>query len=191
MPKKPSKPPKPVKKPSRRQPNQWGGNGYRIAFARRRLAGGETYGAVRTAIIEHFRVHKVTAERDIGEAKRRNEELTNKLVPELIARNAQRLDVLADLATEDGKYSDAVQALREFHRIHGMHAPKKLQVTTTSVSVSLDIQAVVGVLDDDGLHALEVVLAQIEAARARGELALPAAATDLGDGEADDDADRN
>lgn len=183
MPKRQIRPRKPRRPPSKRHPNQYGGNGFRIAFARRRFAAGDNYSEVRNAMVEHFGIHRATAEKDIAEAKRRNDELTNKQIPELIARSSQRLDMIADLAVESGKYTDAVQAMREFHRIHGMHAAKKIQVSGQVVNVALDIHMVVGVLDEAGLAALEVVLGQIEAAKSRGELQIAAPADETEDDE--------
>jgi hypothetical protein len=189
VPKKSRKPP--AKPKRKRQPNQYplGGNSFRISMARRMFAAGASYGEVRTAIVERYSVHKTTAEKDIIEARRRNEELTNRAVPDLIARNSIRLDALVDIAEEKGDVVGATGALREFHRIHGMHAPKKVQVTG-HVAIALDIQAVVAVLDDVGLAALETVLAQIEAAKARGDLALPAP-EDKSDDDDADELDRN
>lgn len=187
MPPRRKNPLKPRKKPSQRQPNGHVRGGYRVALARRLLASGVHPREIKARIIERFSVHPATVDTDIAEARRRNEEVTDKRVPELIHRNTVRLDSIADMAEEDGKYSDAVQALREVHRIHGMHAPKKL-VVTGQVAVSLDIQAVVAILDDKGLAALEVVIAQITAAQARGEL-TEAAPVDADVVEPDEDDD--
>jgi len=56
-------------------------------------------------------------------------------------------------------------------RLDGLFAPEKHVHTTTTISVAVRIDAVVNVLDAAGLAALDVVLAQVEAAKARGELA--------------------
>ncbi len=171
MPQKPKpKPPKPPRKDGRkRQPNQWGGNSFRLSFARRMFARGSSYSEVRTALLHHFKVHKTTAEHDIAEAKRRNELVTEKKIPQLIAESDVVLDVITDLAIEEGKYNDAVAARRELHRIHGMHAAKKVHVSA-DINVTLDINAMVAVLSDAGRAAYELVLSEIDAAIARGEL---------------------
>lgn len=177
MPKKPKpKAAKPKPGKHNRNPrglNQWDGNSFRISFARRRRVAGETYSEVLAAIVERFKVHPRTAGKDVTEADRRNAEIADRDIPKLLARNAQRLDALADQAEEAGKVADAVAALREFHRIHGMHAAKKVHVSA-EINVAIDVNAVVGILSERGLEALDVLMSEIEAAKARGELVPPA-----------------
>jgi hypothetical protein len=54
---------------------------------------------------------------------------------------------------------------------NGLHAAKKIQVT--SVSVSVEISAILDVLDAAGRAALDLVLDQVEAAKAAGRLKAP------------------
>lgn len=68
------------------------------------------------------------------------------------------------------EYQAANRVLEQLARIDGLNAPEKIETTITTVSVEMRIEAVIGILDDTGLKALEVVLAQVDAAKAKGLL---------------------
>jgi hypothetical protein len=74
-----------------------------------------------------------------------------------------------------GDLPAANYAMDRLCRLDGLFAPEKHVHTTTMISVSVQIDAVINVLDAAGLAALDVVLAQLDAAKARGELADAAA----------------
>lgn len=146
---------------------------FRVGFARVKLASGMRVTEVEAAIRAHFGVSKATAERDRREAEYLNNEILDRTLPDQIKRNIAKLDVIADDAHAASKYNDAVAAVKEINRVIGAHAPRKIQVTG-QLNVAIDAHAIVGVLDERGLAALELVMTQIEAAKARGELAEPA-----------------
>lgn len=65
--------------------------------------------------------------------------------------------------------SAANYALDRLMRLDGLFAPEKIEIGGT-ISVAVQMRAVMNILDADGLAALEIVLTQMEAARVRGEL---------------------
>lgn len=170
---KPAKPKKTKSSPHNRNPkgnNQhWGGNGFRISFARRALAAGDRYSHVRAALVDRFSVHKGTAEKDIAEAQRRNEADADRDAPALMRESDLILRDAVEMGFEDRDGTAVVAARKEFHRIHGMHAAKKVHLSA-EINVAIDVNAVVGILSDRGLEALDILMAEIEAAKARGEL---------------------
>jgi len=162
-------------------------NPARIVYAAEQLRT-STYSVARTAIMNHFKVHKATAERDIRAAKqlialeldafeiraaetRRNERIADKA--EELAGKAAALGEYAEAATLQ---RTAIAASREVSRLTGAYAPKQVQVTHTGrveVAVALKVDAILAILDEAGLAAMRVVQEQIEAAKASGRLALP------------------
>jgi hypothetical protein len=117
----------------------------------------------RAYLIETFKISRATATRRIAEAQRLIAEEAERVRPYLKARETARLDRIADKAEDKGEYQAAVAASREIGKLHGLHAAKKIHVTT--VSVAIEISAVLEVLDARGLAALDVVLEQVEAPR--------------------------
>ena len=69
-----------------------------------------------------------------------------------------------------GELQAANRVLEQLARIDGLNVAEKIEVTTTTVSVEMRIDAVIGILDDEGLKALDLVLAQVDAAKAKGLL---------------------
>lgn len=116
----PQKPRKPATRATTKV-NQNEPNPFRVAFARVAMASGMSYSQTRAAIVLKFGCHKATAERDIAVAKIQNKEITDKALPELLARKSAELDEIQLLAKEDKQYTAAVGAVREFARINGMH----------------------------------------------------------------------
>jgi hypothetical protein len=125
----------------------------------------------RDMLMETFGISRATAWRRIAEAQRLIAEDAEQERPYLRARETARLNRIADKAEDGGEYHSAVAASREIGKLHGLHAAKKIQVTT--VSVAIEISAVLEVLDARGLAALDVVLEQVEAAKAAGLLKAP------------------
>jgi len=78
---------------------------------------------------------------------------------------------------KEGRYHESNYAYDKLCKLKGLYAPKKIEVSG-SIGIGAQITTLVGVLDVDGLKALEIVQAQIAAARAKGQLPgqLPAPA---------------
>ncbi|HEU4727670.1 MAG TPA: hypothetical protein VFT22_07270 [Kofleriaceae bacterium] len=134
------------------------------------------YTRVRAAIMDHFHCSKSEAERAIARAK---VYLAQKFVDELPAKRAEicrQLQRIAD-AQEEAEPQAAIAALREQARILGLHAPQELKITTGE-EVPLQLDAVLDVLDEEGLAALRVLQSKIDAAKQAGLLALPHANED-------------
>lgn len=74
------------------------------------------------------------------------------------------------LCLAKGEHQAANYALDRLCRLDGLFAPEKIEHITTTITVDVQIDAVVNVLDAAGLAALEVVLTQLDAARERGNL---------------------
>lgn len=70
---------------------------------------------------------------------------------------------------EKGDNQAANYALDRLCRLDGLYAPEKIEVTNT-LSVAVQLDMVVNVLDEAGLAALEIVMAQLEAAKQRGDI---------------------
>lgn len=128
-----------------------------------------SYSATRDALMKQFGISKATAERDIADAKVLIAEQAEKRRPYLGADWTQRLTRVADKAEDKGEYQAVVSASREVAKINGLYAEKKIKITNTT-TVSMQVFTVVGILDAEGLAALEIVQRQIESARAQGLL---------------------
>lgn len=118
---------------------------------------------------------------DIREAWRRIAATREKDREALFARadlGWQRRERLADKRgdTQAGNY-----ALDRWAKLHGLNAPTRVQVGGSiglHVTVDVQLRGIIGVLDAAGLAALQVVLDQVELAKAAGklpELTAPAA----------------
>jgi hypothetical protein len=70
---------------------------------------------------------------------------------------------------ERGDMSAANYAMDRLCRLDGLFAPEKVEHSGT-ISVAVQIDAVINVLDTAGLAALEIVMAQVEAAKQSGLL---------------------
>lgn len=56
-------------------------------------------------------------------------------------------------------------------KLDGLYAPKRVEMSgSVGLSVSVSMRSIIGVLDATGLAALEIIMQQVEAAKARGEL---------------------
>lgn len=126
-------------------------------------------------------VRKVAEEEEISERQVYDD--LRELWPEIQANedtDQQRLRQRARMAwlrrirkcEAQGKEQEANYALDRLCKIDGVYAPKKLEVSGT-IGVSAQITSLVGVLDAEGIRALEIVQTQIAAARARGLLPAP------------------
>lgn len=71
---------------------------------------------------------------------------------------------------KNGNDQAAGYALDRLCRLDGLFAPEKIEHTTTTITVDVQMNAVINVLDVAGLAALDIVLAQLDAARSRGQL---------------------
>lgn len=167
--------------------NAVGGNPARVLFAAQTLREHGTNETIRI-IVAKFGIHRATAWKDLTKAKalialeldaigtraaeaRRNERIADK-AEELAAKAATDGDFIGAATL----HRAAVAASREIARLTGAHAPTKLEVTHTgTVEVDVRIDAVLSVLDEADLAALRVISEKIEAAKADGRIAAPAA----------------
>lgn len=73
---------------------------------------------------------------------------------------------------DKGDMSAANYALDRICKLDGLYAPKKIEVSGT-LSLSARVTSLVGILDADGIAALELIQRQIAAARDNGLLPAP------------------
>lgn len=165
MPKKPKKP----KVTRSGKPVPPGVN--RLAFAQK-VSVEQSYTLARAAIMRKYRVSKATAERDLAEAKPFVLDDAASAAPLARIRLTARLERNAAKAEAAEEFSAVAALSREEAKINGLYAPKKFEVSRT-LTVSMRITTLVGVLDAEGMAALSIVQAQIEAARAAGRLPAP------------------
>jgi hypothetical protein len=123
------------------------------------------------AIVDEFDVNIRTAYEDRLEAEARR-------VPELAIeaktlqeRAAYKFERLQYTAESKGDIAAAISAADKWAKVTGAYAARKIEITgSVGVSVSMKIEAIVGVLDADGLAALDVIHRQVRAAREAGLL---------------------
>lgn len=124
----------------------------------------------------------------------------------VLVRRMRRNEKMAEAAIKKGNWgaaasfeSNANFASDRLMKIYGLFAPKKIEVSGSvgvQIHVSFDTTKIVDVLDLEGLKALRVVMAQVDAAKQSGLLKpidVPSAERDAdpllreGDDEFDDD----
>lgn len=79
---------------------------------------------------------------------------------------ARMVETITSLATEAraaGDRNTARFCYAQIAKIQGVYAPTKLEITTTTQTVPIQVDKIVGALDAEGLRALELVLGQLEA----------------------------
>lgn len=131
--------------------------------------GWSTHRIVRV-IMEEFHVAQRTAYDDYHEAEARRAPLDALRAATQQQRAAdawERLQWIHELA---GRGADANYARDKWCKVTGAYAPKKIEISG-SVGVRMEMRAVMAILDETGRTALEVVMKQIEAGKARGALA--------------------
>jgi hypothetical protein len=141
------------------------------------------------AIVEEFKIDRRIAQRDLSEVwhRRGREQAANRAAMVAEAdHDWRRREAMADAK---GEIQAGNFALAQRHRLLGLFAPTKIEHSgsvgiTATLDVNVRLEAVIGVLDSEGLAALEVVLGQVERARARGALPAVAAGPDDDDAEA-------
>lgn len=162
------------------------GNPARVAFAQDSLLE-RSSGRTVKLLIERFQISRATAERDIATAKRLIAETAERQRPQIRALETVRLDRVADAAEQlvdkamaTGDYAAAAAAMRsviaasrEIGRLNGAYAPDKVEVTHgAEPELVLQIDAILAILTDAGRAAMDVVMGEIEAAKADGRLKL-------------------
>jgi hypothetical protein len=162
------------------------GNPARVAFAQDSLLE-RSSGRTVKLLIERFQISRATAERDIATAKRLIAETAERQRPQIRALETVRLDRVADAAEQlvdkamaTGDYAAAAPAMRsviaasrEIGRLNGAYAPDKVEVTHgAEPELVLQIDAILAILTDAGRAAMDVVMGEIEAAKADGRLKL-------------------
>lgn len=160
------------------------GNPARVAFAQDSLLE-RSSGRTVKLLIERFEISRATAERDIATARRLIAETAERQRPQIRAMETVRLERVADAAEQlvdramaTGDYAAAAAAMRsviaasrEIGRLNGAYEPHKVEVMHgAEPELALQIDAVLAILDDAGLAALDIVLEQIAAAEADGRL---------------------
>ena len=132
------------------------------------------YTRVLNALVSRYHCSARTARRAMQDAEILRAEEAAERLPYLAARVTEQLQRIAD-REEDRDGLVAVAALREICKIGGLYAPKKVEITDPApVDFEFQIDAILGVLDENGQAAMRVVLAQMYAAEADGRLALAA-----------------
>lgn len=153
-------------------------------------AGGTTKGRyvrLRNAIMTRFNCSQATAERAIQRAKIYLAERFDAELPARRAEVCRQLQRIAD-SQEEAHPVAAVAAIREQAKILGLYAAKEIKVTHgTTPELALQLDAILAILSDTGRAALDVVMAEIEAAKREGRLALPAGDDAEPDAADDDD----
>lgn len=129
------------------------------------------YTRVRAELMKQYGCSKAVAERAIAEGKVLFIEQWKADLPERRERLSVQLQAIAD-AHQHTRPSAAIRALREIGLLNGCYAPTKVEVEH-SAEMTLQLDAILEVLDDAGHAALEVLQQQIERAKSEGRLALP------------------
>lgn len=155
-------------KPTRKREFDWEKE-RRIAYAESLLARQYTGRVILARLVEKYDVDLRTAYTYVGVAFDRLAADAESDRPIRKARMRLTLQSMlrAHMARNDG--SAANRAADMLCKIDGLYTPEKITVEHT-VGVPMEIEQVVGVLDGEGLKALELVLAQVERA---GLKALP------------------
>lgn len=128
------------------------------------------------SIMQKHDISRRQAYRDLAEAQLQLARVRSKNREELFAHadwNWRRREAKAD-AAGDHKAGNAAAA--EWCKLHGLNAPKKVEMSgEVKIGVHVDVHAIIGILDEKGLAAWQLVREQIEAARADGRLPVLAA----------------
>ncbi len=101
----------------------------RMSYALALFGDGDRYSAVRTALMKRFKISDSTAEEDIRRAYKAIAEEDEKEKPQLAARVANKLWRVANDAHTAGEYAASASALGRLMKLHGLEAPKHVQVT--------------------------------------------------------------
>lgn len=144
----------------------------RVADLEDRLAGPYSKGQIIAYAVETYGISQRTIYVDLAEIEERwlaENVLESKERHVRAMRSWQRRQRRCE---ERGEEQAANFALDRLHKITGEFAAKKIEVSgTMGVEITLQVQSVLGVLDDYGRQCLEIVQQQIAAAREKGLLA--------------------
>ena len=123
-------------------------------------------------IMEHYRVARPTAYRDMLDA--RELVIADSIAerPFVRAWATAQFRTIANEARAAKQYAAAAAAIREIGKLHGAYEPDRISLIPNE---SLELSAIIGVLDDDGQAALDILLAQIERAKAAGRFTVESA----------------
>lgn len=124
------------------------------------------YRAVSEAVMSKFKVCQRTASSDIALAYERIRISDDAERPhrKQIMRSTWKRQY--ELAMAAGKLNSANRALIELGRLDGLYDPKRIEFSG-NVGVSVTQRVIVDALNEEGLAALDTVLAQLEAAGVR------------------------
>lgn len=129
-----------------------------------------------TKIVEEFGISRRTAYDDLAEVWHRRA-TSNRLAHEARVAEAERSWRRRErLADKRGDTQAGNFALDRLHKLHGLYAAKKVEhsgMVGMRMEIDVRLDAMIGVLDATGRAALDVVLAQLEQARAAGLLPEP------------------
>ncbi len=144
----------------------------RLAWIEERL-GKYTTRQLALTVAREFDISERQAYEDIAEIAERARSEDNKEQEYRLA--AARREWLRKMRKWErlGKAAEANYAYDKYCKLNGLYAPKKIELSGT-ISIGAQITTLVGILDAEGLKALEVIQAQIAAARAKGLLPSPA-----------------
>ena len=146
----------------------------RLAWAEERLGKYSTRQLALT-LAKHFEISERQAYEDIAEIVERCRADDEKEQEHRLSAARREWLRKSRLYESKGKFADANYAYDKYCKLNGLYAPKKIEFSG-SLTIGAQITSLVGVLDAEGLKALDVVQQQIAAARAKGLLPAPQAA---------------
>jgi hypothetical protein len=152
-------------------PRAWDSKNKRVARVDELVRDGWAYKTIVKVVAEEFDVDPRTVREDVKDAElaRLPDQVEKALT--LKQNAAMRWERRQRICEAKGNEADANYALDKWCRVMGAYAPKKFELTgSVSVGISVKISAIVGVLDADGLAALEIIRKQVQAAREAGLL---------------------
>jgi hypothetical protein len=153
---------------------RWADKNFRIRLIEDLLAQQHSNHEIVRLVAEQCHVAERTAYDDLKEAMAR-------AVPESEDERISRIDRARRMWQRriricelQNKQADANYAADKLCKLEGVYAPKKIEFSGT-VGVAIEMRAVMGILDAAGIAALELVLEQVERAKAAGKLPAPGA----------------
>lgn len=130
---------------------------------------GESNKSIMAAGAEFFGVSRRTIQLDLSEVYAYYPATDDETRRERRTAARMRWLELTEKALTAQAYGAAVAAHREACKMDGLYEPEKIEITG-KVTVAATVRGVVGVLDAEGLAALEVVMRQVDAAKKLGML---------------------
>jgi hypothetical protein len=118
-------------------------------------------------LVERFGVSDLEARDDLATARAQLMADSVAERPAVRAQATAQLKSIAGEARRSGQHAAAVAAWREIGKLHGAYEPDKVQLVPHE---AIELGAIIRILDDVGKAALDVLLEQIDRAKAAGRL---------------------